>query len=679
VIEASRGTRQADSDTPSGVLVITRGEREETLVRARLDGTEIEAWAISVRWLHGDREDAALDAATAIGDIEPALVLFVGAGVATTSAPPGGVVIADRVTALERGAGPRIKPRRRTRRADPDLLRHARRVCNADRTGTVSLGLVAMGSQGLAIWEEHGREAHARMFTGAVGLDPSGWDFLFAYYDDEELPALAVLGIVGDAADEADTATACQRAADVTLALLAAVTPARLHEDPAERAAEEGETQHLRGDAESLAHESTQGIVQHPFLDSARVEHARATTTPRATAKGHVGPLRLHALFDPRLAPPMDLWLRIFLRDNRRLEFELISHHPELPYSTGKLVGELELRGDFGSTPMEYRASLKDQIRKIAARPEKSDIEALENIGNRLYNDLFPPELKQAYAEFRTSSAETLLITSEEPWIPWELVRPHDPAFPDDDFLCMRFAMTRWLGGLAEPFKHGFTIRSFASLEAGSVKGEEHLASAKEECDYIAELAARCHVENLSPSHARYEHVKTLLRDLERPVSLWHVAAHGRLGDSDPDESIVVFEDDNWRAGDLAGRYGHGIQAARPLVFFNACLVGQQDFSVSQLAGWPNAWVVQNHCGGFLAPQWSVNSALATVFSKAFYTAVVGDGEAGVAGQTLGEAARTARRTVREANPVDPTWLSYAVYGHPNARVRFGEEAHAVA
>ena len=61
-----------------------------------------------------------------------------------------------------------------------------------------------------------------------------------------------------------------------------------------------------------------------------------------------------------------------------------------------------------------------------------------------------------------------------------------------------------------------------------------------------------------------------------------------------------------------------------------------------------------------------MSSNLAAVFARAFYDAVVGEQ------QTLGEAARTARRAVREEAPLDPAWLSYAVYGHPNAEVVFG-------
>jgi len=681
VIEATRGLRQEGLAQGARVLVLTSKERDAALVVGRLD-RKLEAWDVEVRHLHGDPEAAALAAEAAIVQVEPSLVLFIGSGVATDPTAAGDVVIADRASALERGAGPRIRPRRRTRRADPSLVRHARRVCAGNRRRRlleaqgqagcdVRIGLVATGSLALATWTRDGAEAFRRLFTEAIALDQSGWDFVSGYYDDEDLPALAILGLAaaGGSGDEDATARACERAAAVALELLAAVPPAGLRQDPIDTAAEEGESEHLRGDAEILPHESTQGIVQRPLLDSRRAESARGGGTPR-TLKKQVSPAVVNGGLHPEGVMPADLWLRIKLRENRLL-FELHSDRADLPYHM-RAVGETELSGEFGGSPREYRENLKARIRAIAARPDDSDIEALENLGDRVYNDLFPDELKRAYAEFRENEdVKTLLVTSEEPWIPWELVRPHDQAFPNDDFLCTRYAMTRWLVG-ASP-KSVFRIDAIASLEAAAVDGEDFLPSAKQECDYVTELAARRRVENLSPGSATYELVKSLLRLSDRDVHLWHVAAHGSLGPTDPDESVIVFKDQKWRAGDLAGRYGYSIKRARPLVFFNACLVGQQDFSLARLAGWPAAWVVQNGCGGFLAPQWSIDSELATVFSKAFYEAVVGDDDR--PGATLGEAARIARLAVREQRPVDPAWLSYAVYGHPNARVHFGERA----
>jgi hypothetical protein len=230
--------------------------------------------------------------------------------------------------------------------------------------------------------------------------------------------------------------------------------------------------------------------------------------------------------------------------------------------------------------------------------------------------------------------------------------------------------MTRWLRGGFTPISR-FKVKKLASLEAGAVEGEDMLESAKEECAHLIELAARSAVENLSPSCTDFKAVMTLLKRAG-DIHLWHVAAHGRLGVNDPSESYVVLNGQrHWRVGDMTGPDVMAIQSARPLVFFNACLVAEQAYAFDRLGGWPAAWIDQR-CGGFVGPQWSVSSNLAKVFALAFYDAVVGDPAAGIEGLTLGEAARKARLAVREEAPLDPAWLSYAVYGHPNAVVAFG-------
>ncbi|MCB0079176.1 MAG: hypothetical protein KDD73_17375, partial [Anaerolineales bacterium] len=62
----------------------------------------------------------------------------------------------------------------------------------------------------------------------------------------------------------------------------------------------------------------------------------------------------------------------------------------------------------------------------------------------------------------------------------------------------------------------------------------------------------------------------------------------------------------------------------------------------------------------FIGPLWLANDGSARTFSHAFYTALIN-------GDTLGEAAQRARQAAKR--PGDPTWLSYSVYGHPNARL----------
>jgi CHAT domain-containing protein len=153
-------------------------------------------------------------------------------------------------------------------------------------------------------------------------------------------------------------------------------------------------------------------------------------------------------------------------------------------------------------------------------------------------------------------------------------------------------------------------------------------------------------------------------------VDLWHFAAHGNFRIQSPDESVLLLSEGyRFRPEDIHGSRQKRISEKRPLVFLNACRVGQQGWSLTRLGGWVAAWVDRCRCGAFVGPLWAVNDWLAFEFCRAFYDALR-------QGKTLGEATQAARRQVSELAPDDPTWLAYTVYGHPNARVIFGPSAN---
>ncbi|MCB1036671.1 MAG: hypothetical protein KDD47_22795, partial [Acidobacteria bacterium] len=83
-------------------------------------------------------------------------------------------------------------------------------------------------------------------------------------------------------------------------------------------------------------------------------------------------------------------------------------------------------------------------------------------------------------------------------------------------------------------------------------------------------------------------------------------------------------------------------------------------------------WIERCSCTAFLAPAWSVGDSTASRFTEVFYEALA-------AGQTLGQATLTARHALRADRPGDTAWLAYRLYGPPNARIYFGDQAPAGA
>jgi HEAT repeat protein len=329
------------------------------------------------------------------------------------------------------------------------------------------------------------------------------------------------------------------------------------------------------------------------------------------------------------------------------------------------------------SRPLQGLDAYRDRlIRKVENLQQRLDTDdaplvgeevepELENLGHELYRELFPPEMRLMYRQWR-EKVRTLQINCEEPWIPWELVRPYeddlDPVI-DDDFLGVRFELTRWLAGDSAP-AGTVQIARLACVEAGQVPGQKTLPLAEREFELLGQLAGRHPgVENASLASAAFSGLKELL--LQGGTGLLHFVGHGEFSSEDPEDSKIYLTDGrNFRAGQLQGPLQKQIKRDRPLVFFNACSVAQQGWALTGLSGWADAWVSRCGVGAFVAPQWQVRDSLAFEFARIFYCALE-------RGRTLGRATRLARLWVRRKDRRHATWLAFAVYGHPNARVIF--------
>ncbi len=371
-------------------------------------------------------------------------------------------------------------------------------------------------------------------------------------------------------------------------------------------------------------------------------------------------------------AAPIDLEMRVSLRDGA-LHYTLHSPSGAVGYAFKEISGAA-----ITGSPEEFRVSLMERLERLHRGKGTDDehlmlreiSEELADLGRWLYDQLFPPELQTAYRKFR-GVVRTLQITSDEPWIPWELVKPFDAGDPssivEDDFLCMQFELTRWLAGDTAPAA-AVSVDRLAVFEVGKPRKGAVLPAAAEERKRVASLASdHPNLEDVSPKEAGFNELKTLLRDGR--LGLLHFAGHGDYSAEQPDESRIDlahrrhFRPQNLTDPQLRAR----LRQDRPLVFLNACRAAQQGWSLTGLGGWADAWVRDCGCGAFVAPQWKVSDGLAESFAGAFYTALE-------EGETFGAAARKARQALRDEEPGLPTWLAYSVYAHPNGRLFLGSE-----
>jgi CHAT domain len=329
----------------------------------------------------------------------------------------------------------------------------------------------------------------------------------------------------------------------------------------------------------------------------------------------------------------------------------------------------------FHGSPDKFHSHLRDKIDKLG---DRLDVDGscllqdgvdrkLENFGRTLWRELFPPELRAAYLKIRQCPGLSWMIVSEEPWIPWELIKPYDASVAgevlDDDFLAVRFKLTRWLAGKNTPARE-IALRSFAALRTAE------LPAAKSEKRLLEDLKESS--PGLAGEAPAFDSTGELLRYLEtHDTQLLHFTGHGTHEASQPQESGIPLPDGSvFRPGDLEGPVIGRVRRNQPLIFLNTCWAGQQGWSLTGLGGWAPCWVGVCGCGAFVAPMWPVRDQVALSFARSFYEALAG-------GASLGEAAWKARNQIYQERSGDPSVLAYVVYGHPHTRVKFGMDSSA--
>jgi hypothetical protein len=283
-------------------------------------------------------------------------------------------------------------------------------------------------------------------------------------------------------------------------------------------------------------------------------------------------------------------------------------------------------------------------------------VRALEEIGENLYDMLFPPLLKDFYNRC-APQARTILIYSTEPWIPWEIIKPYGGGLADHDcdFLCARFQVARWLtltNTRPNPLHRQVTMRTLCPVVPPS-----NLPAAQLESGYLTSLPARWPPLTLyNPLPHSADEVRAVMASGR--VNLFHIATHGNFQVSDPTNAAIQIGTSQLTPASLTGNpLANGFAAEQPLVFINACHSGRQGLALSGLGGWV-ARVVQLGASGFIGTNWEVQDDLAAQFAIRFYDYLR-------MGSTFGAACRLARQEIRQANPGNSTWLAYVLYAHP--------------
>ena len=288
-----------------------------------------------------------------------------------------------------------------------------------------------------------------------------------------------------------------------------------------------------------------------------------------------------------------------------------------------------------------------------------------------MYEAIFPPEFKREYRRtIRTKYAgKALLITSEDLWIPWEMVRPYESdedgqVLYDDPPLCEMFQVARWMAGRGAPEQ--------VKIARGVVIAPpDNLQAARDEVDYLTDLHRRQWAADFGIGLDSSADVLDALSG--GSAQLFHFVCHGNFDADDPNESKLKLSDGFLRPSQITGACAAGLRRSKPIVFLHASHSGRVGMAGAQPAGWAPRFLDAG-ASAFIGVRGEINDALASLFVREFYDRLFGIGAFAGQPQPLGHAFHEARMAVRQADPANPTWLAYTLWGNPNCQVTLSDE-----
>jgi hypothetical protein len=328
------------------------------------------------------------------------------------------------------------------------------------------------------------------------------------------------------------------------------------------------------------------------------------------------------------------------------IKFMLSAIDPSLNLNfTG--YGPIMLKLDPTQYFMDFFQDIEDMPLETATDRDKAK-KHLNAKGAHLFRTIIPNDLQEMLWSLR-SKIKYVHIQSQEPWIPWELCKllgRENGKIVEGAFLCEQFAVTRWLMG--SPRKVSLKLRNVGLV----VPSDSNLPAAEAEKKYVISLAGKGRV--IKEINASAGILTKAFATGE--YDAWHFTGHGRFESKDPNRSAIMLEHgDALIPEDLSGE-PENLGLKEPLIFLNACQVGQSGMSLTGIGGWAAKFL---SCGAaaFIGAHWSVYDKEAHIFAKAFYDQLL-------SGKTIAEAVQLARTKTEY-----PTGLAYTVFADPLAKI----------
>jgi hypothetical protein len=322
-------------------------------------------------------------------------------------------------------------------------------------------------------------------------------------------------------------------------------------------------------------------------------------------------------------------------------------------------AGTVELQTDASIWAAERYRELSHFAHSASRPASEEQIEDIARVGENLYRDIAPPDLRAFLAQF-LPTAQSLLIYTNDPWIPWEIVKPWGDGLPAEssDFLCARLALARWYYS-SEGQTPAAAVRAH---RLAAILPAANLLAVEAERRYLEGLpAAWPPMELARPSPSTTRDVVKLLG--QGNVNVVHFATHGVPQSDGAGVAMLQLGSDEFSLDYLVGpALERGLRHAAPLIVMNACHSARRRPGLTRTDGWAERFL-ELGSGAFIGANWEVSDELACRFACVLYDLLR-------QGQRIGHAVQLARDVIRREAPANSTWLAYSLYAHPNAVVR---------
>jgi hypothetical protein len=258
-------------------------------------------------------------------------------------------------------------------------------------------------------------------------------------------------------------------------------------------------------------------------------------------------------------------------------------------------------------------------------------------------------------AERTGGKPPSVLILSEEPYIPWELAETRpliDESAPP--FLSAQTVVGRWVLGHRRPKMPPPSEASATPMAV--IWGVYNKPGWSRLVEAEAEAAAFGTTYKAVTVNAAAREVLDCLEG-QPPANLMHFAVHGIYDPAGIEDGLVLTDGHVLDPMEVKG----STFKAAPFVFLNACQVGGGNKILGDYAGLADSFLYAG-AAGVVAPLWSVKDTVAKELAVKFYERIF-------AGEPVGEVLRSQRaRFIDSDDPVSATYLAYQYFGHPKMK-----------